>query len=351
MSGMFFSVLIPVYNTAPYLRECMQSVLNQTFRDYEIVLLDDGSTDDSGAICDEYREQYPSFVRVIHKQNEGLMMTRRRGFQEAKGEYFICLDSDDYLYDPSALDRIRDIIIREKCDLVLFDYIRGESAKKDDHRASLFDYETEYVFDDKERVYERLLTSNQMNNIWLKCPHRSIVDIDVDYTVWKNEICRAEDLFQSYPMLNNAKRIGYIAEPLYYYRWAPNSISNKCKKEYYGALRRIYLREDDYLDKWSVNKEVKEKAFTRRITGICTVIIRSYFSDKKNGRLDDWKEFLTALSNDCFFTESISQSKSGNVILYYKLLCKLILENRIWQVMFLIDVVSFVTRIKKCIIR
>ena len=94
---MLFSVLIPVYNTSKYLDECINSVLSQTEKNFEIVLLNDGSTDNSGDICDSYAEKYPDFIRVIHKENEGLMMTRRRGFKEAKGDYFICLDSDDYL--------------------------------------------------------------------------------------------------------------------------------------------------------------------------------------------------------------------------------------------------------------
>ena len=96
---MLFSVCIPVYNTSKYLDECLASVLCQTEKDYEIVLVDDGSTDGSGALCDRYAARYPH-IRVIHKENEGLMMTRRRGFQEALGDYFICLDSDDALRTP-----------------------------------------------------------------------------------------------------------------------------------------------------------------------------------------------------------------------------------------------------------
>ena len=102
---MFFSILIPVYNTSEYLPECMDSVLSQSFRDFEVVLLDDGSTDNSGQLCDEYAQK-DDRVRVIHKQNEGLMMTRRRGFKEAKGDYFICVDVS--LYDNDSADHSRE---------------------------------------------------------------------------------------------------------------------------------------------------------------------------------------------------------------------------------------------------
>ena len=120
---MLFSVLIPVYNTSKYLDECINSVLSQTEKDFEIVLLNDGSTDNSGDICDSYAEKYPDFIRVIHKENEGLMMTRRRGFKEAKGDYFICLDSDDYLRDNNALLKIKKMIVEKGCDLVVYNYL------------------------------------------------------------------------------------------------------------------------------------------------------------------------------------------------------------------------------------
>ncbi|MDD6232082.1 MAG: glycosyltransferase family 2 protein, partial [Frisingicoccus sp.] len=135
----------------------MESILRQTFTSYEIVLLVDGSPDLCDMICDEYALKY-SCIRVVHKQNEGLMMTRRRGFQLAEGEYFICLDSDDYLHDCRALEKIHDIIVNEKCDLVLYDYIHGGSGEQKDRRISLFDYPSGYVFLEKELVYERLLT-------------------------------------------------------------------------------------------------------------------------------------------------------------------------------------------------
>lgn len=183
---MLFSVCIPVYNTSKYLDECLRSVLIQTEKDYEIVLVDDGSTDDSGEICDRYAAQYPN-IRVIHKENEGLMMTRRRGFREAKGDYFICVDSDDKLFDSRALERIYNTIATTGCDMVLYNYVYGAGGGRGERTSCLFDYETDHVFEGetKKHLYEKLLTSNNMNNMWIKCPSRHVVDIDVDYSQWK----------------------------------------------------------------------------------------------------------------------------------------------------------------------
>lgn len=105
---MLVSFIIPVYNVEKYLNECVDSVINQNFNDFEVVLVDDGSIDNSGHICDEYAEKY-DFISVIHKQNGGLSDARNAGLNVAKGEYVLFLDSDDYIADGS-LSAIADSI-------------------------------------------------------------------------------------------------------------------------------------------------------------------------------------------------------------------------------------------------
>ena len=95
MKETFFSIIIPVYKVEKYLNQCVDGVLSQTFKDYEIILVDDGSPDKSPLICDEYSAS-DSRVRVIHKPNGGLSQARNEGLNIAKGEYVIFLDSDDY---------------------------------------------------------------------------------------------------------------------------------------------------------------------------------------------------------------------------------------------------------------
>ena len=93
---MLYSVIIPVYNVEKYIERCVFSVIKQTMDDYEIILVDDGSTDGSATICDKYAENYP-FVKVIHKENGGLSDARNKGLAYALGEYIVFLDSDDYI--------------------------------------------------------------------------------------------------------------------------------------------------------------------------------------------------------------------------------------------------------------
>ena len=93
---MKLSIVVPVYNTAEYLQQCIESILAQTYKEMEIILLDDGSTDGSGEICDEYAKR-DKRITVVHKMNEGLTATRKRGVEIAKSEYICFVDSDDWI--------------------------------------------------------------------------------------------------------------------------------------------------------------------------------------------------------------------------------------------------------------
>lgn len=114
------SVIIPVYNTEAYLRECVDSVIGQTYGNIEVILVDDGSKDGSPAICDNYAAS-DRRIKVIHKENGGLSDARNRGVYEASGDYLIFLDSDDYWATPTSLEELVDVAMRNsECDFIGF---------------------------------------------------------------------------------------------------------------------------------------------------------------------------------------------------------------------------------------
>ena len=117
---MLFSVIIPIYNVEDYLERCIESVLAQTFADYELILVDDGSTDNCSAICDQYAEK-DSRIKVIHKKNGGLVSARQAGVRIAEGEYVFNLDGDD-AFCPDALESARQIIADVHPDIISFSY-------------------------------------------------------------------------------------------------------------------------------------------------------------------------------------------------------------------------------------
>lgn len=116
---MKFSVIVPVYNVEDFLPECLESILNQVYSDFEVILVDDGSTDNCPYLCDQYAEK-DNRVRVIHKENGGLSDARNTGITVATGDYLLFIDSDDYWYSPLMMKKINDIVETDRVDIVQF---------------------------------------------------------------------------------------------------------------------------------------------------------------------------------------------------------------------------------------
>lgn len=123
-----FSIIIPVYNVALYLRRCLDSVLAQTFTDWEALCVDDGSTDDSGAILDEYAAM-DTRIKVFHQANKGVNFARQSALDNALGEWIASVDSDDWV-DVDFLKNFADALADDDCDMLWTDFIREESAEK-----------------------------------------------------------------------------------------------------------------------------------------------------------------------------------------------------------------------------
>ncbi len=124
---MFFSIIVPVYNVEQYLPRCLDSLVSQTCKDKEIILVDDGSTDSSGSICEEYAKQY-NFVRVVQQENQGLSGARNTGIEYAIGEWISFVDSDDWV-DIDMLERMMGYILATDADMYRFGFTRGNEAE------------------------------------------------------------------------------------------------------------------------------------------------------------------------------------------------------------------------------
>ena len=114
--GLMISIVVPVYNVEKYLSQCLDSILTQTYKNLEIILVDDGSTDKSGSICDSYKKKDPRIV-VIHKENGGLSDARNAGVAICKGDFISFVDSDDYL-SPYFYEILMGVAQKRNCDIV-----------------------------------------------------------------------------------------------------------------------------------------------------------------------------------------------------------------------------------------
>ena len=134
------SVIIPVYNTEKYLKECLDSIVNQSFEDIEIICINDGSTDNSLEILREY-EEFDKRISVVCQENEGLSITRNNGIKLAKGEYVYFIDSDDYL-ELTALEELYTISKEKNLDILIFKLINFDDGTDNKYTSEYYEMES-----------------------------------------------------------------------------------------------------------------------------------------------------------------------------------------------------------------
>lgn len=209
-----FSICIPLYNTQEYIRPCLDSVLAQTEKNFEAIVVDDGSTDSSSAIADEYAQR-DSRIKAIHQKNKGLFHTRLVAYGISTGRYIVNLDSDDYL-EPHALQTMKRIIQQQNADLLIYNrYIINGERKRIVGNALFTDGET-WGRKDKDSLLRVFCMSNELTPIWRKAIRRDLIETSA--LEHYPRITMYEDWVHSfYPMLN-ASKIVHITEPLINYR-------------------------------------------------------------------------------------------------------------------------------------
>ena len=245
-----FSIIIPVYNVEPYLRRCVDSVLFQSFNDYEIILVDDGSPDRCGEICDEYARNNKS-VKCIHRENGGISVARNTGLNAATGEYVIFVDSDDMWSDPDALKTINDAFCKNpKTQVLCFGYRLFSSdgtLRKECIPKSLSDNRL-----DKYSVLKALTDGyHYYNAAYVKALRR---DFLVENKIFFVPGILSEDIGWSGEILVKAQHFDVLSSGFYSYmlRKSGSVTSNVCKKKVLdvlcqieNALKEIPLEEND----------------------------------------------------------------------------------------------------------
>lgn len=299
---MQFSILIPVYNVEKYLSMCIDSVLAQNYSDYEIILLDDGATDQSGSICDTYAKRYPEKIRVIHKANEGLLMTRRRGLREAKGNYFVFVDSDD-LVEPNLLETLDRSFRKYRADMVIYRFYRFLDGSDERTIFADFPYSDGKVFEGegKNALYERFILHHTFSNLWLKAVNRDCVDIDADYSQYN--VRRCEDVVQSFPLFDKAKRIVCVDVPLYHYRKFAASMTGTTRSadcsDYLATSKRTF----EYIERWKLSKEIYHQYTAWQLTFYFNYLRNLYRETPKEARKDVMRQTLEKMDHSPTFAK------------------------------------------------
>jgi len=206
------SVIVPVYNMEKYLSKCLDSLVNQTFEDIEIILINDGSTDNSENIIKEYLERYSKKIVYIKKENEGQGVARNLGIDKARGEYITFVDSDDYV-DVTMIEKLYSSIIKEKADISVS---RGLIEVRSDNLLI-----NDFIFNNEESVKRYIL-----NNFG---PVAKLIkkDIIINNQLYFPSLRAYEDIAVVPLWGLFANGISFVEEPLYYYLIREGSTMNK----------------------------------------------------------------------------------------------------------------------------
>ncbi len=245
------SVIIPIYNTENYLDKCIQSVLNQTFRDFEIILVDDSSTDSSGKICDDYAKKH-DFIKVIHKEHGGPTQTRKVGLTYASGTYVIYMDSDDRI-TPDMYEYMMKKILKYNADIGICDIV----IETEKSRTPLY-RDIPGGFYDKDRlkkeIYPCMLFSEAKTEPAIA---PSLCNKIIKKTILENVVLEAneniyygEDAVCMYPCMLDAESV-YIAKDKFFYIYTQTeySLSRKYDKRLLSKLPLLISIFDDEFKK------------------------------------------------------------------------------------------------------
>lgn len=280
------SVIVPVYNVEPYLRRCVDSILNQTFSDFELILVDDGSPDNCGAICDEYAAR-DKRIKVIHKTNGGISDARNAGLEIAQGDYIGFVDSDDYIH-PKMYEILVEVMEREKTDLVQCWYQRVHP----DETMTFFSvekipdvrsYDCTTVFDQ----YYPYFAKKVPGYVCIKLYRKKLFD-NLRFPTG----LVLEDLHVLFPILDKCESIALVDMPLYYYVQSPDSILRGSV-----TLKRVHDHMSVY-DKHLTFFESRGNIAQYRLTqeAMCSVFALYYFNHHFikpiECYMEEWKKVL-----------------------------------------------------------
>lgn len=215
------SVIVPIYNVEEYLERCVDSILNQTFTDFELILVNDGSTDNCGVICDRYAKKDPH-IKVIHKENGGLSDARNAGIDVSAGQYMMFIDSDDYI-DPKMLEILYERILNDGSDMALCNFLYV-----DENGTPIIEKNTELPI--KNQIITTLseaflkLTGDKYWYYIIACNklYKRFLFDEIRFPYGKQH----EDEFVAHKVIGKCRSISCVDKPLYYYVQRSGSITN-----------------------------------------------------------------------------------------------------------------------------
>lgn len=336
------SILIPVYKVPEnYLRRCIESCISQTLDDIEIIIVDDGSPDSCGIICDGYAVK-DNRIKVIHKQNEGLSAARNTAFDKACGKYITFLDGDDFL-ERNACERAFNCAEKHGVQVVLWNqFVEYLGSRR---IVETFDKnEREFKNEDCKFLQERVLDFNgRIAQVFCKLINRNFM---IENKIRHIEVLKqgAEGLVFNISLFEHATSVYYLPEPLLHYVYNENSISHSHDEKNYYLILRCFEYIEKYIENSNNREKMESGLYTRLLYVIVTTGITGYFNpmnkDKYKKKVSDYKRFLS----EPIIQRSLKFGNRSIISLQRKIIIRAIESNQYW-------IISLLARIRRIQLR
>lgn len=258
------SVIMPVYNVENHIKKSIDSVFNQNFTDFELICVDDGSTDMSGKICDEYANK-DNRLRVFHKDNGGVASARQFGIEKIEGDFFIFIDSDDYI-EFDMFKNMYEIAMKSDSDVVYCDYFE----EKDNIKIPKYQISVTSPIEMVEAIFSDIMAGY----LWNKIFKTSI--LKENHVLFQKGIDYGEDQLFVVRMLLFCKNVSYCNKLFYHYVFRENSIMNVCKSKHKYEMQKKCLNE--FI---KISKFYKLNLLPKLLHYKCEMIFSGYFTKKE----------------------------------------------------------------------
>lgn len=271
------SIIVPIYKIEEkFLRKCIESIIGQTLKDIEIILVDDESPDNCGKICDEYAEK-DSRIKVIHQKNKGLSGARNTGFNQATGEWITFVDGDDWI-EKEMCEKLYNIAISKDLDVVCSAVLKDYGTKTYKYDYSKFEEEKKYIKDECKYWQKEILDYNaHISGVYAKIIRRKLL---VDNNILHDEQLRqgAEGIEFNLRLFEKVQSVYLIKEYFYHYMYNPNSISASHDEKNHIYVLNCFEKIKKYILNSENKKELLPMFYNRMIYVIITTAISGYFN-------------------------------------------------------------------------
>ncbi len=311
----FLSVIMPVYGVAPYLRQAITSVLDQTFQDFEIILVNDCSPDNSAVICEEFSQRYDNVKTITHAENKGLSAARNTGFAQARGEYVWFMDSDDYV-EPDLLEKAYTSLQKNKAEVVVFGCVEDYYNQKGDCTKTVAMCPAEAYCETAEAVHKQVLKLEKGTFYGYAWNKFYLADRIREHELQYENIVLIEDILFNVKFFNHISTMNVLPiTPYHYAKRGTTSLTAKFVPDYYILHKQRVQLLYDQQEQWHILDEQAKNT-------LANIYIRYIFSalsrncDKRAKMTHrSRKEFLNGVFEDTLFKSLIDFSTPSSMLL------------------------------------